>query len=232
MGGQLEKYFYDVKAECPYGMPYTAVYRQTRFVTLPMEMMEIFLEAGFRRNGNYLYTMKCRDCRACVPIRLETDSFKSNRNQRRALRRNQDLRVKSGPLRITNDKLAICDKFLQKRFPGRGNTSLEYYAGFFVNSLGFTQEVEFWLDERLLAVSIVDIYEKAINCVYFYFDPDEGARSLGTYNILYLIDYARQHGIKYVYLGLYIEEVASMNYKAGFKPYYLLLDGQWRPGEK
>jgi arginine-tRNA-protein transferase len=228
VSGQLDKYFYDVDVDCPYGMPYTAIYRQAQFVDLPIEMMELFLESGFRRNGNYLYTMKCPDCQACVPIRLESETFKPDRSQQRSWKRNQDLRTKISPLRINNDKLAICDKFLHERFPGRGNSALEYYAGFFVNSFGYTQEVEFWLDERLVAVSIVDIYENAINCVYFYFDPDEGKRSLGTYNIMFLVDLARRRGIKYVYLGLYIEEVAAMNYKTKFKPYYLLQNGNWQ----
>ena len=228
VSGQLEKYFHDVKVDCPYGMPYTAVYRQAQFFDLPQDMMEILLEAGFRRNGNYFYTMKCHDCQACIPIRLASDTFKPNRSQRRAWNRNRDLQAKISPLRINNDKLAICDKFLRERFPGRGNSALEYYAGFFINTFAFTQEVEFWLDERLIAVSVIDRYENAINCVYFYFDPDEGKRSLGTYNIMFLVDYARQHGINFVYLGLYIKEVKAMNYKDKFKPYYLLQDGEWR----
>ncbi len=227
MSSQLDKYFYDVKVDCPYGMPYTAIYREAQFIDLPLEILEFFLAAGFRRNGNFLYTMKCHDCHACIPIRLDTKTFKPNRNQRRTWQHNQDLKVKIAPLRINNDKLAICDKFLQERFSDRGNSALEYYAGFFINSFGFTQEVEFWLDDRLVAVSIIDRYENAINCVYFYFDPDFSKRSLGTYNILYLLDLARQEGLRHVYLGLYIKEVAAMNYKNKFKPYYLLQDGGW-----
>ncbi len=228
MSGRFEKHFDDVKADCPYGIPNTAIYHQAQFVNLPVDILEVFLETGFRRNGNYLYTMKCQGCQSCIPIRLATSTFSPNRNQQRAWRRNHDLRVEIGPLRINSEKLILCEKFLKVRFPDRGSSALEYYAGFFVNSFGFTQDVEFWLDERLLAVSIIDTYHDAINCVYFYFDPDEGGRSLGTYNIIYLVDYARRLGMKYVYLGLYIEEVAAMNYKSKFKPYYLLLNDRWR----
>ena len=171
--------------------------------------------------------MACHGCNACLPIRMEAKEFKPNRNQKRNRLRNQDLEIEFGPLKITNEKLAICDKFLGKRFPGNGNSALEYYAGFFVNSLEATHEIEFWLDGRLVGVSIVDIYLNAINCVYFYFDPDEEKRSPGTYNILYLIDYAQKNLIDYIYLGYWIKDVKSMRYKANFKPYSMLINGVW-----
>ncbi len=235
MSERFERCFQNIRVECPYGMAYPAVYHQAYFDSLPMETLELFLSAGFRRNGNYLYTMRCRNCRACIPIRLEAETFKKNRNQRRVWRRNQDLEIKISPLRIDTEKLNLCDKFLGHRFPGRDNTALEYYAGFFINSLGYTHEVEFRLKEQLIGISIVDIYANAINLVYFYFDPEAAHRSPGTFNILYMADYARLHGMNYIYLGLYIEEVAAMNYKTKFKPCYLLKDSKWilrdrRPG--
>lgn len=228
MSGQLEKYFYDVIIECPYDLPYKAVYRQAQFGSMPGEVMEFFLNAGYRRNGSYLYTMGCHGCKACIPIRLDPKAFCANRNQKRVWGKNQDLEVKIAPLQITNEKLAICDKFLSQRFPGKDNSALEYYAGFFVNCLGATHEVEFWIDDRLVGVSVVDIYRNAINCVYFYFDPDESVRSLGTYNILYLIEYARKLSVDHLYLGYLIKEVKAMSYKSHFKPYQLLIDGHWQ----
>ena len=91
-----------------------------------------------------------------------------------------------------------------------------------------THELEFWCGQRLIGVSIVDIYAEAINCVYFYFDPDEAQRSPGTYNILTLIDYALSRQIAYVYLGYWVNEVAAMRYKAHFNPHFLFRDGQWQ----
>ena len=227
MSSQFEKYFYDIKIECPYGLLHQAVYWQALFGALPDEVMEFFLASGYRRNGNYLYTMACSGCDACVPIRLEPEKLLLNRNQQRVEKKNQDLKVLGGPLQITNEKLAICEKYLRQRFPSKGNSALEYYAGFFVNSLGSTYEVEFWSEERLVGVSIIDMYPNAINCVYFYFDPDESKRSPGTYNIIYLANYARENLIKYVYLGYLIEEIDSMKYKANFNPHTLLINGEW-----
>jgi len=227
LSNQLEQLFYDVLIECPYGLPYPAVYRQAQFGPLPEHVMEFFLKSGYRRNGNFLYTMACHGCNACVPIRIEPCHFVPNRGQKRVWRKNSDLEVKIAPLQITNEKLAICDKFLNERFPGKGNSALDYYAGFFVNCLGSTYEIEFWLEDRLVGVSIVDMYLNSINCVYFYFDPDESSRSLGTYNILYLINYAQRQEIDYVYLGYLIEEIKAMRYKQNFNPHQLLINDKW-----
>lgn len=228
MSTTLSKYFSDLKVECPYGRPYTAIYRQAHFGSLPAIVMERFLAAGFRRNGNYLYSMVCPDCQACVPIRLEPHRFVANRSQKRTRARNQDLTVTIGPLVITSQKLELCDKFLRHRFPDKESSALDYYAGFFINSMGATYELEFRKGEQLLGVSVIDLHAEAINCVYFYFDPDEARRSPGTNNILYLLDYARSLSIPYLYLGYWIHDLRAMCYKAQFTPHFLLQDGQWR----
>jgi len=228
MSGKFEKYFYDIILDCPYELPFKAVYHQANFSFLPDEVMEYFLENGYRRNGNYIYQMACSNCQACIPIRLHPKTFQKNRNQKRAWQRNQDLEIRINPLRITNEKLAILDKFLESRFPGKDNSAIDYYAGFFVNNLDRTFEVEMWIGDHLVGVSIVDIFPESVNCVYFYFDPDFDKRSLGTFNILYLLDFALTKGLKNVYLGYLIREVAAMAYKEKFKPHYLLIDGQWQ----
>jgi arginine-tRNA-protein transferase len=65
--------------------------------------------------------------------------------------------------------------------------------------------------------------------VYFYFEPAEAKRGLGTYGILREIGFAQGSGIPYYYLGYWIEPCRSMRYKAEFRPYELLhQDGQWR----
>jgi arginyl-tRNA--protein-N-Asp/Glu arginylyltransferase len=228
MSGQFDKYFHDITLECPYGLARKAVYRQAQFSFMPDNLMKFFLVNGFRRNGNYIYSMVCDGCDSCVPIRVAPLSFVRNRNQKRVWRKNQDLKIKISPLQINNEKLAICDKFLQTRFPGKGNSALDYYAGFFVNSLDCTYEIEMWDGDYLIGVSIVDIIDDIINCVYFYFDPVAEKRSPGTFNILYLVDYALKQEFKHVYLGYYIKELSAMAYKSNFKPHSLLIDGEWR----
>ena len=43
----LTKFFFDIAVECPYGRPFTAVYRQSVFGPLPDELMEFFWNKGY-----------------------------------------------------------------------------------------------------------------------------------------------------------------------------------------
>jgi arginine-tRNA-protein transferase len=225
---KLSPYFVDTPAECPYTLDRTAVYHQAGFSFLPPAVLEEFLAAGYRRNGNTIYGMRCPDCTACVPIRLETAAFRPSRNMRRVWQRNQDIEISVGPLEVTLEKLQLLDRFFNSRYPGRASTASDYYSGFFFNSLAPTMEISFRLSGQLLGVSIVDLAEGSLSAVYFYFDPDCEKRSLGTFNILYLNELAKREHCDYLYLGYWIEEVAAMTYKARFRPHSVLRNNEWR----
>jgi arginine-tRNA-protein transferase len=224
----LSQYFQDIPTECPYGLDCTAVYHQAGFGSLPPALLEEFLAAGYRRNGNIIYAMRCPRCTACVPIRLETEIFRPSRNMRRVWARNQDLDISVGPLAVTKEKLQLLDRFLSIRYPGRASDAMDYYSGFFLNSLTATMEISFRLSGRLVGVSVVDLAERSLSAVYFYFDPAFEKRSPGTLNILYLNELARREDYMYLYLGYWIEPVAAMAYKARFRPHFLLVNGAWQ----
>ncbi|MBI5557908.1 MAG: arginyltransferase [Deltaproteobacteria bacterium] len=229
---QYLQYFYDIAVECPYNLPQKAVYRQQQFVSLPDDLFGKFLEAGFRRNGNTIYTMVCPNCSRCIPIRIEADLFIPNRNQKRVLRRNEDLTISMGSLKITEEKLFLCGRFLEQRYPLKGNSPVGYYGSFFANSVTSTVEIEYRCAGKLVGVAIVDIGCNWANAVYFYFDPSESGRSPGTFNILHLVDLCRKNNIKYVYLGYLIREVRAMKYKENFNPHFLLQKGDWVTSKK
>jgi leucyl-tRNA---protein transferase len=225
---ELERHFVEVTVDCPYQLPEMAIFYQGLFAPLPDRMMEIFLAAGYRRNGNCLYAMHCPDCRACVPIRLHPTTFTLNRNQRRVTKKNQDLDIEFSSLELSEENVTLCQKFLSGRYPHKNNDARSYYEGFFLNRIVSGMEIRFRLQGRLVGNAIVDVGQNWMNAVYFYFDPDYAPRSLGTFNILTLVKTCLDLNINYLYLGYYIEEVAAMNYKAHFSPRYPFLDGKWQ----
>jgi len=220
--------FFDVDIACPYGLPRVATFHQASFAPLSERAMELFLAAGYRRNGNCLYAMTCKDCRACVPIRLHPGDFVANRNQRRAQQRNRDIERRLLPPQPTAESFALCEKFLLTRYPRENNSAAGYYRDFFLNGIVNSAQLQYRLAGRLVGTAILDIGYNWLNAVYFYFDPEQGQRSLGTYNILCLVDLCREWDIEYLYLGYYIATVPAMNYKSRFKPHYLLEGGVWR----
>jgi len=225
---ELQQYFVQSSCECPYGLPYTAIYNQALFDTMPDFIMNAYLAAGYRRNGNVIYTMRCKECKGCVPIRIDPREFKANRNQKRVLKKNQDIDVAVNPLSCSGQNLFLLDKFLAVRYPGRDSSARDYYTGFFINHVTTTVELSYRVGTRLIGVAIVDLSPSWLNVVFFYFDPAEANRSPGTFNILYLNEFCRQKKIEFVYLGYWIKDVNSMKYKANFKPHHILLDGTWK----
>lgn len=224
--------FVDISIGCPYSLPFVATFHQAHFAPLSERAMELFLAAGYRRNGNCLYSMRCMDCRACMPIRLHPSEFKPNRNQRRVWKKNSDLKVQLLPLLADEEDIDLCSRFLAARYPLKHNTGSGYYHDFFLNNIVNSARLQFRVDDRLVATSIIDVGYNWLNAVYFYFDPLESSRSLGTYNILRLIDLCRDWDIDYLYLGYLIRNVPAMSYKANFKPYYLLRGNEWELAEK
>ncbi len=224
---QLDRYFINMEMKCPYQLPFTATFYQALFGPLTDHVMELFLAAGYRRNGNSLYTMRCAACSSCIPIRLHPEEFRMNRDQRRVNKKNRDLRVQFSSVQMTDENLLLCERFLRQRYPQRNNTALGYYSGFFLNHIVTSLEFHYRLDGRLIGNGIVDIGEHWMNAVYFYFDPDEAWRSLGTFNILTMIDFCLQKRIDYLYLGYFIPGVSAMSYKARFRPYYLKSGENW-----
>ena len=68
-----------------------------------------------------------------------------------------------------------------------------------------------------------------LSAIYFFYDPDERQRSLGTWNVLCLIDEVKRRGLPYLYLGYHVAGCRSLEYKANFRPNQVRGDdGVWR----
>ena len=85
----------------------------------------------------------------------------------------------------------------------------------------------YYLDNKLIAVSVIDRLDDGLSAVYTFFDPDMYARSLGTFAILEMIKEVQDSGLDYVYLGYWIEESEKMNYKTRFAPLEFYLSQHW-----
>ena len=107
----------------------------------------------------------------------------------------------------------------------------EEFESFLYAGPPLTREWVYRAEGRIIAVGIADVEPQALSAVYFYFDPDEAARSPGVLNVLSLIDECRRRGVPFLYLGYYVAGSPNMAYKAGYRPNEVLgEDGRWRPG--
>ncbi len=203
---------------CPYLPGRSMQARGLYAVNLSSELYERFVEAGFRRSGYLVYQPICRGCRACVSIRIPVDRFAPTRSQRRCAGRNADLRVTVAEPAATDEKHALYSRYLRRRHAASEADSFEQFEQFLYRSPVRTLEFTYRLGERLLAVGICDLTDRSLSSVYFYFDPDDPRRGLGTFGAMHEIEFARQWGRRWYHLGYWIAGCKTMAYKSNFGP--------------
>lgn len=187
------------------------------------------LEHGFRRAGGHLYFPQCPQCQACTPCRIDVEHFRPDRTQRRCLRRNADLSVVECMAGYNAERHTLYQHYLRRRHAGGGMDEADAsdFRRFLTAPWSPTLFLEFRRGNRLLGVAVTDVCLTGLSAVYTFFDPDEGARSLGTFAILQQVDLARRRGIPWLYLGFWIEGHPKMDYKRRFRPLEVRTAGGW-----
>ncbi|MBF0470940.1 MAG: arginyltransferase [Gammaproteobacteria bacterium] len=186
-------------------------------------------QLGFRRSGDLVYAPRCPNCSLCLPIRLPCWRFKPNRSQRRNLRDNGDITITLSEATVADEQVDLYQRYIRNRHRDGSMDGEESddYASFFLSDWSPSLFVEFRLQQQLLAVCVVDELESGLSAVYTFYDPDFGARGLGTLAILKMVEICRDQGLPYLYLGYLITQSPKMAYKANFKPYEILLPQGW-----
>ena len=185
---------------------------------------------GFRRSGEHVYRPNCRQCEACVPVRVPVARFHPSRSQRRTLRANRDLDVSACAGRFDREHFDLYCRYQKGRHEGGGmdNPTPKQYREFLLSSWADTLLYEFRHGRRLLAIAVMDRLADGLSAVYTFFEPELAKRSLGTFCILWEIEQARRLGLDWLYLGYWIAESRKMAYKQEFLPQERFLDGRWR----
>ena len=222
-------------ATAPYPCSYLSDRMARSQVAVPAELIDTavysqLVKSGFRRSGLFTYRPWCDLCRECVPVRLDIEAFSPDRTQRKVARRHAQLSVRILPLEFHEEHYALYHRYQRHRHTGGGmdEDSREQYENFILKSPVDSYLAEFREGDALKMVSLVDRLSDGLSSVYAFFEPDDAGASYGTYNVLWQIEEARRQGMRYVYLGYWIETCRKMSYKVRFKPIEGLIHGTWR----
>ncbi len=193
---------------------------------------ESLLARGYRRAGRFIYRPACGHCQACVPVRLDVRRFALNRSQRRNLDLNRDLNLHDRPRAFHEEHFALYAAYLRHRHPDGGMTEQltpESYRDYLIQPWGGeTRLLELRLGGRLVALAVTDRLPQALSAVYTCFDPDFSRRAPGVYAILSQIALARHLGLRFLYLGYWLQDCRKMAYKAQYRPIQALIGTEWR----
>ena len=189
------------------------------------------LQEGWRRFGPVVFRPECPECRKCQSLRVPVREFRPSRSQRRAWERNEgEIAVGIGAPVIEPERLKLSARFHEHGRRTKGwppPTEEESRLNLYTANPFPTEEWTYWINGTLVGIGYVDALPEGLSGIYFVHAPEEHRRSLGTFNILKMIDAARQRDLPHVYLGYYVEGCRSLEYKAKFRPHEVLNGGQW-----
>ncbi len=192
----------------------------------PVEL-EALLARGVRRFGPSYFRPRCVSCRECVSIRVPVATFEPSKSQRRAARKAQRFRRTVGRPQVDPSRLELYARWHEAREDARGwdenPIDAESYALHFAWPHPCARETTFHDGDRLIGVGLWDVTPRASSAVFFYFDPEYAAESLGVANVVLAIDEAKRDGLEHVYLGYRVEGCRSLAYKGGFRPHEVMV---------
>jgi arginyl-tRNA--protein-N-Asp/Glu arginylyltransferase len=207
---------------CPY-LPGLSSATETLLMTgvAPIEL-ERLLERGWRRFGPVYFRPVCMGCAECVSVRVPVKTFEPSSNLKRVAKRAARLRVEVGQPVVDEQRLALYRRWHENREEERGwkpdRIGAESYSMQFCFPHPAARELTYWDGGVLAGVGIADETPGAISAVYCFHDPKLSNLSIGTFNVLRTIDYARERGLAQVYLGFRVEDCESLRYKGRFLP--------------
>ncbi len=198
--------------------------------SVDQQLSGLLADNGFRRSGSHYYRPYCETCNACTPVRVLVNAFKRSKGQRRIWNKNQDLSVHCSAPAFNRERYRLYRRYIRARhtdgdmFP----PSPRQFIDFLCQDNGFTRFYEFRNDKRLIAVAVADQLPNGLSAIYTFFDPDESARSLGTFCILWQIEESFPAQQRYLYLGYWIQNCSKMAYKSSYTPQERYINGVWQ----
>lgn len=197
--------------------------------TVTPDVTDQLLARGYRRSGDFVYRAQCPTCSECKPTRIDVSKFQPTSSMRRVAKRgNRELTCRWGAPAVDAKRIWLFNQHRNLRGLGQGTPiDAESYRSFLSDTCCDTNELAMYLNDELVAISIVDIGRTSTSAVYTHFDPQASRYSLGTYAILKQIDWAKETGRRFVYLGMYVAANQHLNYKARFLPQQRLCADKW-----
>jgi arginine-tRNA-protein transferase len=235
---RFPRFFVTAESPCPYlpGKTERKVFAELRGPDA-QRMSEGLGRIGFRRSQNVVYRPSCDGCTACVSVRIVASQFAPSQSQRRLLKRNADLDVAACDAWATEEQFDLLRSYLKDRHPKGGMASMDGYdfAEMIETSPVDTVVVEYrergadGKPGRLVGACLTDKQSDGLSMVYSFYETGPGARpGLGTFMILDHAVRAAQVGMRYVYLGYWVDGSPRMDYKRRFTPLEMLTPHGWR----
>ncbi len=223
--------FYYSFSDCAYINGNDSTFQHSLIESCSEVFYNALLERGWRRFGEVFFAPFCDYCNKCISIRQIIKDFKLSKNHKRVLKDNNNIYVDIQIPTYSVEKIELYNKYhsimnVKKGWECNQIDKSRYIHMFIDGHMGFGKEINYYIDDKLIAVAFVDILQsqKAMSAIYFFYDHDYSHLSLGTFSILKQIEIATLLNIDYLYPGYWIKNHYSLGYKERFKPFEILIN--------
>ncbi len=189
-------------------------------------------ERGFRRSGQHIYKPNCLNCQACLSYRVLADEFTLSKSQKRISKKNQDVDFSISHNILSHEHYSLYEKYIEQRHSDGDMYPASY--GQYQSFLGKHHDNSFYLeariDEKLIAIAVIDQCDQGLSAVYTFFDPcpSLNQRSLGQLMILQQLSMVKNSPeMRFLYLGYWVKGSPKMEYKSNYKPAEVFLNRRW-----
>ncbi len=202
-------------------MTYRLAYRLTE------SRYEQLLSRGWRRFGRTLFRPNCSACAACQSLRVVLADFTASKSQRRIVSKAPEFSLTIQKPTVSAEHLSLYNRYHldmhhRRQWPFREIDSDHYFDSFLDGHFSFAREFQYRHDGKLIGLGLVDMTRSVMSSIYFFHDPDWRDVALGTYSVLREIEVGKTQGCQWLYMGYYIRDCGSMNYKNRFRPNQIL----------
>ena len=177
--------------------------------------LDTLLSTGWRKFGLYYFTPVCKDCRECIPLRVNTKELILSKSQRRVVRDCKDIHVEFKDLEYRDEIFDVYKDHSYNRF-GKDSDREDFYNSFYTQSCPAMQS-EYYVNNKLAGVGFIDRSSNGLSSVYFIYRNEFLKLRLGTFSVINETNFALRLGLSYYYLGYYVENNQSMSYKNNFR---------------
>ncbi|UUM29748.1 arginyltransferase [Vibrio japonicus] len=189
---------------------------------------ELLLANGFRRSGNTIYKPHCDKCSACEALRVSVADFIPSKSQKRisSKARNFEWVLKT---HMDEGWFELYSRYIEERhrtgtmYPPQQDEFAQFSQCAWLN----TQYLHVYDNDKLIAIAVTDVLSHSASAFYTFYDPDYEL-SLGTLAVLLQLEYCKNEGKQWLYLGYQIDECPAMNYKVRFQRHQRLVNQRWQ----
>lgn len=199
---------------------------------VPPEGMDLLWSQGWRHFGRQFFRYSVAEhagkWQEIVPLRIDLEAYSPSKSQRRVLRRNADLSAVWAVAGLSEETTGMFQRHKARFRENVPETLGDFLGADPAAGPCCCLELQCRMEDRLVAVSYLDVGNTSVSSVYGIFEPADARRSPGIHTLLLELEWARQQGFRYHYPGYAMTGPSHYDYKKQFRG----LEGlDWRTGD-